>query len=111
MKTRFNHFIAMTIFAVTIFAGNVNASDNRAKASSHDATVETSLAIENWMTDESVWNVQAKTIAAPEAETELQLESWMTDEKAWKVSSTNSVEKEGQLTLENWMIDNSYWKI
>ncbi|MFV0268729.1 MAG: hypothetical protein ACK5HT_16510 [Draconibacterium sp.] len=111
MKTRMNHFAAIAIFAIIIFAGNVNAHENKAKASSHEALTETSLQIENWMTDEHVWNVQAAPGTAREAEAELKVESWMTDQKAWELAYLAATETEAQLTLEDWMMNNTYWKI
>jgi len=111
MKTRFSYLVAIAIFSVIIFAGNVNANENKAKASSHEALVETSLTIENWMTDQSVWNLKVTDNFADESEAQLEMESWMTDENAWEVSFTNSIESENHLSLENWMTNNSYWKI
>lgn len=111
MKTRIIHLPALAIFALIIFAGNVNANENKAKASSHEAIVETSLTIENWMTDANVWTINSALNSLNEADAELEMESWMTDEKTWKVAHSELVENEGQLSLENWMINSSYWKI
>lgn len=111
MKTTINYLITLAIFSVIIFTGNVNANENKVKASGHEAIVETSLTIENWMTDQSVWNVKTKANFASEAEAELEMESWMTDENAWGVSFSGSIENEDHLILENWMTNDSYWKI
>ncbi len=111
MKIRMNYLAAIAIFAIIIFAGNVNAHENKAKASDHETLTETSLQIENWMTDEHVWNVQAAPGIAREAEAELNVESWMTDLKAWEPVCLAATGADGQLILEDWMMNHTYWKI
>ena len=134
MKTYFKQITAGTFIALLLLAGIVSAHGTEIKASGHEI-IETSLQLENWMTDEIIWNTnRAYTVDlaletetaleveswmirgdtwnfnnqfVTEAETELEIENWMTSENMWEVQET-AIEEE--LTLENWMVDDEVWK-
>ncbi|WP_319272893.1 hypothetical protein [uncultured Draconibacterium sp.] len=140
MKTRFNLKTVALIIAVIFTVGTANATEKVTKASSHENIIETSLNIENWMTNEAIWStsdafnfVEAQeemlnleswmtnsdvwsTVADLAAQTEdanLELEDWMTNETAWEVAPSAIVltETEGNLSLEDWMINEQVWNM
>ena len=134
MKTTMKHLAAGTFIALLLLVGNVNAKGTETKASSHE-NIESTLQLENWMTDESVWNTNSLSIIefvqetetgmdletwmtsadtwnlnsnyVEEAESGLEIENWMTNEETWNI---NSIGSETELKVENWMIDNNIWK-
>lgn len=111
MTTTMNKFAAAAIFTFIILAGNVRAEGNDATASSLENITETTLQLENWMTDATVWNVSATEIFAVETESELNLENWMIDDSNWKVKQNLVSESESGLNLENWMMKEKTWNI
>jgi len=112
MKTRIKQLTAMVIFAIILLAGNVNAEGNKAiLASSLETSVETSLQMESWMTDEAVWNTSSAAIVVIETEADLEMENWMTDDETWEVSPRLVQETENKLELEQWMMNENNWKI
>jgi len=132
MKTTVKHLTAGTFIALLLLVGNVKAEGTEAKASSQE-NIETTLQLENWMTDEVIWNTNSISIAEinQETETGLDLENWMTSEETWSVNgnfveeaamelenwmtseetwNVNNLNQETELAVENWMIDNNVWK-
>lgn len=109
MKTTINKLTAAAIFAFILLAGNVRAEGNDSTASSLENIKETSLQMENWMTDENIWNVTATTFA-DETEAELEMENWMTNDSTWDVKAQLS-ETETSLQLEQWMVNGKIWNI
>lgn len=107
MKNSVKQLAAGTFITLLLLAGNVSADGTEIKAWGHEI-IETSLQLEDWMTNESYWNANTFYTAdfALETETDLELESWMTSEKLWNNQET-VVEEE--LTLENWMTDTEVW--
>ena len=63
---------------------------------------ETSLALENWMTNESVFSVPSMNL-----EPELFPENWMFNKNVFLPDSN----EEQTLQLEAWMVSESVWKI
>lgn len=110
MKTTIRQFVAIAIFSF-ILAGNVNAKEHSLNASSLETIEETSLEMESWMTDASLWNTGG--VPMMEAETTLRLENWMTDARVWNTNNTDfsEVEAESTLNIENWMTDQATWKV
>ena len=106
MKTTLKQITVGTFIALLLMVGNVKASET--EATSLKAT-ETSLQLENWMTNETIWNNNTiKTIDfVQETETSLELESWMTSDETWKVED---MDVEPELTVENWMINDNIWE-
>lgn len=108
MKTTMKQFTAGTFIAFLLLVGNVNAKGTEVKASSHES-IETTLQLENWMTDETIWNTNSAKIAefVQETETSMELENWMTREETWNLSNVNN---ETELKVEDWMINDNVWK-
>ena len=66
------------------------------------------MELENWMTDESIFN--SSLSIENETEEALKLESWMTDDSYFGVSTFKIVEEtEEPLELEDWMISEKMW--
>ena len=108
MKTTVKQIASVTFIALLLLVGNVNAEGTEIKATGVEI-IETTLQLESWMTNETIWNNNTTTImnVAQETETSLELESWMTSEETWNVEDTNV---EAELTVEDWMIDSKVWK-
>jgi hypothetical protein len=134
MKTTMKQLTAATFIALILLVGNVNAKGTEANTSGHE-NIETSLQLENWMTNEAIWNKNTATVAdfVQEVETTLELENWMTNSETWNSTYTfvdetetgmsleswmmneriwdlNSMDTESELRVENWMTDNNIWK-
>jgi len=134
MKTTMKQLAAGTFIALILLVVNVKAEGREIKASIHES-IETTLQLEKWMTDENIWNTgyisHAECIQETESsleleswmtnertwhlhhnfveetEAEMELESWMTSEETWNLKDINA---ESELTIENWMIDSNIWK-
>ena len=111
MKTTMKKLAAGTFVALILLVGNVNAEGTEVKASSHEA-LETTLQLEKWMTDESIWNSNSANVAefVQETETSLEIENWMTSEETWNVNNNFVEETEAGMELESWMLNNKIWK-
>lgn len=110
MKTTVKQLATVTFIAILFLVGNVKAEGTETIALNREI-IETPLELENWMTDETIWNTNDMNIAEFNQETEasLQLEDWMINDATWKVN-TNGTESEPQLTVEPWMLDENVWK-
>lgn len=110
MKTIAKQIAAITFSALILLAGTASADGKEMKASGNEI-VETSLQLENWMTNENYWNTASSEAASFQLETEntMELESWMTTENAWEVNNTFASEIEAALELEDWMTDTAVW--
>lgn len=109
MKTIIKQLAAGTFLALLLLAGTASADGTEIKASSHE-TIETTLQLEDWMTNESYWNTN--TAAADyqvEAENTMELENWMTTASTWEVNNQFAPETEAALSLENWMTNTAVW--
>ena len=108
MKTTVKQIAAGTFIALLLMVGNVYATET--KASSHEA-IETTLQLENWMTNESIWNTNSINIAefVQETETSMELENWMTNAETWNLNNSFVNEAESGLELENWMTNDATW--
>ena len=112
MKTTMKKLAAGTFVALILLVGNVNAEGTEVKASSHEA-LETTLQLEKWMTDESIWNSNSANVAefVQETETSLEIENWMTSEETWNVNNNFVEETEAGMELENWMVNENTWNL
>lgn len=134
MKTTMKQLATATFIALLLLVVNVKAEGTE-KIASMNNNIETTLHLENWMTDETIWNsdsfsnhefyqetetgleienwmTNAKTWNFEYdflrvTETSLELESWMTSEETWNKSELNN---EAALTIESWMTDSNIWK-
>ena len=109
MKTSVKQLAAGTILAILIMVGNTNAK--AAEVKTLTPTAKTTFEIENWMVDESFWNVETsiKFEIIEETETDLELEYWMTSEETWNLTDNIVDETETELMVEDWMFSESIW--
>ena len=109
MKTSVKQLAAGTILAILITFGNTNAKATEVK--SLTPVTETIFDIENWMIDETVWEIKPfiSTEIIDEVETGLELEYWMTSETTWNLTENIIEETETQLTVEDWMVSDDIW--
>ena len=84
MKTTMKQLAAGTFIALLLLVGSVNAKGTEKIASGHES-IESSLQIEKWMTDEFIWdsNFTGNLKIAVETEAKLELENWMTSPVIW----------------------------
>lgn len=134
MKTTMKQLTTATFIALILLVVNVKAEGTENIASKNEI-METTLQLENWMTDETIWNSDSFSNDKfyQETETSLELESWMTNAETWnfeydflqeteagleleswmtseKTWNKNEWNNETALTIESWMTDNSIWK-
>jgi hypothetical protein len=112
MKTTVQQIAASAFIALLLMVINVKAEGTETKASSH-ATIETTLQLEKWMTDETIWNTNRINITEVLQETEinLELEDWMINTESWNLNTDFAKEIETGLELENWMINRATWHV
>ena len=110
MKTTVKQIAAGTLMSFLLMAGNFKSEGTEIKSSVIEVT-ETSLQLESWMTDETVWNTNSVFMAdfALETETELDIESWMTSENTWILNNNLVPETEVEMELERWMSGETLW--
>ena len=109
MKTTVKQLATGTFIALILLAGNVNAKGTKAKASNQE--IETTLQVEKWMINESVWNPKSIAIyeIGQESETGLELENWMTSAETWNLTGNFIEEAETNMELESWMTSEEIW--
>ncbi len=110
MKTKINHIAAITLFALIILIGNVNAKGTEIHASNHE-NIEVALELENWMTDANFWDMGNRLVIETANDEALELESWMTNKNTWELENTSELEIETEqvLTFEPWMTNENIW--
>ena len=109
MKTTVKQITAGAFLAILLLIGNTNVKGSEVEMLK--PTIETTLNVENWMFDETVWNktsaMNYEIIQA--AEESLELENWMTSETTWSSTMIIIEETETQLTVEDWMVKDNIW--
>ena len=109
MKTTVKQITAGAFLAILLMIGNTNVKGSEVEMLK--PTIETTLNVENWMIDETVWNktstMNYEIIQA--AEKSLELENWMTSETTWSSTMNIIEETETHLTIEDWMTSESIW--
>jgi len=110
MKNTVKQIAAVTFMSYLLLAANVKSEGTEIKSSVIEIT-ETSLQLESWMTDETVWNTNSVFMAdfALETETDLNIESWMTSENTWSLNNNLAIASEVELELESWMTSETVW--
>jgi len=111
MKTTINKLAAVAIFAFILLAGNVRAEGNDVTASGLENMTESTLQLENWMTDETIWDVASFGTIAVEEEAELEMEDWMLNDITWNIKFPKVNDTEEALHVEGWMTNETIWKI
>ena len=111
MKTTVKQIATGTLMVLLSLAINVQAHGNKAHASRHENNFEPALHIENWMIDESTWNLSPSEEIAIQTEqgAELKVEDWMTDTYFWDAATVLEEVTELPLQVEGWMIDSKNW--
>ena len=111
MKTTVKQITAAAFIAILLLIGNTNVKGSEVEMLK--PTIETTLNVENWMFDETVWNktsaMNYEIIQA--AEISLELENWMTCETTWNLNENIIEETETQLKVEEWMISDDIWNM
>jgi len=102
MKTKMKQLAAGTFIAFLFLVGNVNANGTETIASGHES-IESSLQIEKWMTDEFLWNSNFVSLSDFTHETEktIEIENWMTGYDIWTPFTGFIEETETGMELEN----------
>lgn len=110
MKTTLKQLATGTFIAILLFAGNTNAKETR--ASSHES-LETTLQLEKWMTNEFIWNANSISFTeiGQETETNLEIENWMTSLETWNFDAGIFEETDETMELENWMTSEEKWSV
>jgi hypothetical protein len=111
MKTIVKQLTTGIFFTLLLLAGTASADGTEINASSHEIS-ETSLQLEDWMTNENYWNTASAMASYYQVDTEnaLEVENWMTTESTWEVNSMFAPEAEAALSLEDWMTDTEVWQ-
>ena len=109
-KTKINQWVAVALFALITFGGNVSAKGTEVTASGRENIKEPALQMESWITDNKTWDL-SNSESLMEQENVLQLEEWMTNENNWIVVAQKNYnsEKDAPIMLESWMMDDNYW--
>jgi hypothetical protein len=98
--------IAIAMVETPVEAKPVEAPAESLEAMYFENEVETEMVVEDWMTDNSTFDVNVFQYEV-ELETELGVEEWMMDENLFQ----SEIETEGSLELETWMTSEKVWNI
>ena len=111
MKTTVKQLAAGTILGLLLIAVNVRAEGKEATKASSLESIETTMELENWMIDETIWNVESSFVMEDVTEESLNLENWMVSDEIWNNIQSMEIEteKESSLELESWMTDSLVW--
>lgn len=111
MKTTVKQIATGTLMVLLTLAINVQAHGVKSPASRHENNFEPALHIENWMIDESTWNLSPSEEIAIQAEqdAELKVEDWMTDTSVWDAATVLEEVTELPLQVEDWMTETKIW--
>lgn len=109
MKTTLKQITAGAFLAILVLIGNTKVKGSEVEILKN--TIETTLTLESWMINETVWNTKSimNYEIVQEAETSLQLEYWMTSETIWNSNQNIIEETEVQLRIEDWMVKENIW--
>lgn len=109
MKTTLKQLAEGTFIVLLLIVGNVKAEGTEKIAATR--AVETSLQLEKWMINETIWNPKTSVSYeyAQETEAALQFENWMTSDEVWNMSNSYAEETEIELNTENWMTSEKIW--
>lgn len=112
MKTTMKQLTTIAFIAFLFLIGNVNAKGTEVKALLKES-FDTKLQLEDWMTDELIWNKNQDSFIylAEETEPEMKIESWMINDKNWDINKTNIQvqDKDEELAFEDWMKNEKIW--
>lgn len=108
MKTAIKNIASGTFMALLLMVGNVNATETKAESLK---AIETSVQLENWMTDDSLWNPISINVIenVQEREADQELENWMINDNSWNINNSILAEAEKVLEIEGWMLNDASW--
>jgi len=108
MKTTVKQLATGTFIALLLMVLNVNAEGTETNSSVTES-IETSLQLEEWMINETIWDTNSAWYSdfVLETETQLNIENWMTDSKVWDFDYP---EQDPGLELAAWMMDKTLWE-
>lgn len=113
MKTRLNQIILGAFLILFLMSGNVVAEGTEVSVvSGLENVVEPKLELEDWMINESYWNLSKNSyMVENEKDNILQVEDWMMDNNRWElpVLKFRIVENDPVLNIEDWMVNKLYW--
>jgi len=112
MKTTVNQIATGTFNALLLLIVNVKAEGTE-KTALINESIETTLRLENWMTDEIIWGTNIISFGElyQETETGMKLETWMTNSETWNFDFNYFEETETGMEFENWMINAETWNV
>lgn len=110
MKTTMKQLATATVLAFQLLTGNANAHGTAPKHTCFGER-EATLQVENWMTNETIWNSNTIVISEFTTETEFEhkIENWMINTEIWNFNSVFTEETEAGLEFEDWMTDQHIW--
>lgn len=110
MKATVKQLTTITFISFLLMVLNVKAEGTERRTALKNENIETTLKLENWMTDETIWNTNTTSFfISQEKETELSLDDWMTNSTTWNTGFNFTEETESALELEDWMTSKSTW--
>ena len=106
METKIKQVTAATFIALLLMAVGIKADASATKLTNANKA-ETTLQVEDWMIDETIWNASEMSFFTYETDAALKVEDWMTDKATWAITEIMAEEK---LTVEDWMLDSKIWE-
>ncbi len=112
MKTTVKQ-LAAKAFVVFLLTGINVKTEGRETNASSQTIIETTLRLEDWMTDETIWNTNwvSKNEFVLETEVRLELEDWMLSVNSWILNIDFVEEAEPRLELESWITNEVIWNM
>lgn len=108
MKTTIKQVTATTVIILSLMVIGINASATKLTGCE---IIDSSLQVEEWMIDETIWNTANTSAFVQETDVNLEVECWMTNDEIWNVNYNLVAETETSLEIENWMIDTKNWDV
>ncbi|QIA06625.1 hypothetical protein [Draconibacterium halophilum] len=101
MKTKIKQVTAATVIVLSLMVFGINATATKLTVCE---TVDSSLQLEDWMTDETIWSTANKNAFVQETDASMEIEDWMTNDEIRNENYSFVTETESCLEIENWMI-------
>lgn len=110
MKTQIKQVTAATLIVLIFMAVGIKANASTTKLTNSNNT-ETTLQLEDWMIDETIWNASEEAIFVSETDVALEVENWMTNHRIWHAHHHFQFDTELTLEMESWMTDEAIWTV
>lgn len=123
MKTQIITLAVILLFSLNVSAKTSSTNNNSLVGISEivnaSVTADEELNIENWMTNDYVWNLASSNLNVEETSIEepLQVSDWMTNTAQWSKNASKKENKqlfsdnEQPLTIESWMTNDECWSL